>query len=134
VNEALVLRELTDREPLFHRRNIVSCEQEFLAETASDFWEVGASGATYDRATVLRELQTRWESGDVDDADAQGWITSDHRVQVLADRTYLFTYTLHDQGRVTRRTTIWRRTTDQRWHACFHQGTVVQHGATREIQ
>jgi hypothetical protein len=134
VNEALVLRELTDHEPLFHRRNIVSCEQEFLAETASDFWEVGASGVIYGRDSVLCELRKRWESGDADQADVESWTSIDHRVQALANQTYLFTYTLHSQGRVTRRTTIWRRTTDQRWQACFHQGTVVQHGAEREIR
>ncbi len=124
-----VIDELKAREPLFHRRNIVSCADEFLAETTEDFWEIGASGKIYDRDTVLHELRARWESGDDDKADTEGWTTTDHRAQLLADQTYLFTYTLHEHERTTRRTTIWRRTTQQRWQACFHQGTITQQDA-----
>ena len=120
-----VVDELKAREPLFHRRAIVSSEREFLAETAEDFWEIGASGTIYDRDTILRALRQRWESGE-DQAETEHWTTTDHRAQLLADQTYLFSYTLHQHDRTTRRTTIWRRTTEQQWQACFHQGTIVQ--------
>jgi hypothetical protein len=121
-----ILNELLVREPLFHRRNIVSCEQDFLRETTEDFWEVGASGAIYDRATVLSVLNERWKSSEVDEADIDRWTTKDHRVQSISDDTFLLAYTLHGQGRTTRRTTIWQRSPDQHWRAIFHQGTVVQ--------
>jgi hypothetical protein len=121
-----LLNELLAREPLFHRRNIVSCEEDFLRETIDDFWEVGASGAMYDRATVLRVLIERWASSDVDEADVDGWTTTDHQVQMIAADTFLLTYTLNGQGRTTRRTTIWQRSSEQHWRAVFHQGTVVQ--------
>jgi hypothetical protein len=67
-----VPNELKAREPLFHRRNIVSCENEFLAETTEDFWEIGASGTIYDRATVLDVLRVvggssrRWNGRSAD--------------------------------------------------------------------
>jgi hypothetical protein len=125
MNDPQVLDELKAREPLFHRRNIVSCESEFLAETTEDFWEIGASGAIYDRATVLDVLRERWANGD-DEADIDGWATTGHRAQLLADQTYLYTYNLHQQGRTTRRTTIWRRIAPQKWQALFHQGTTTQ--------
>jgi hypothetical protein len=123
---APILNELRAREPLFHRRNIVSCEEDFLCETTEDFWAVGASGAIYDRAIVLGVLKARWASSAVDEATVDGWTTTDHRVQPIAEDTFLFTYTLHGQGRTTRRTTIWQRIPDKEWRAMFHQGTVVQ--------
>jgi hypothetical protein len=123
-----VIDELKAREPLFHRRNMVASEQEFLAATSEDFWEIGASGAIYDRDTVLDVLRERWDSGE-DEADSEGWTTTGHRAQLLADQTYLFTYNLYQQGRTTRRSTIWRRTAQQQWQACFHQGTVIQQDA-----
>jgi hypothetical protein len=133
VNETTqILNELRAREPLFHHRNIVSCEEDFLRETTEDFWEVGASGTVYDRATVLDVLKERWGTSDVDEADVNGWTTTDHRVQSIADDTFLFTYVLHGQGRTTRRTTIWQRSPDQLWRAAFHQGTVVQTPAEQE--
>jgi hypothetical protein len=79
----------------------VSCEEDFLRETTEDFWEVGASGTVYNRATVLNVLHQRWASSDVDEADVNGWTTTDHRVQSIADDTFLFTYVLHAQGRTS---------------------------------
>jgi hypothetical protein len=121
-----ILNELMACEPLFHRRNIVSCEEDFLRVTTEDFWGIGASGAIYERATVLGVLKMRWEASDVDEADAGGWTTLDHRVQTIADDTFLISYVLDAQGRTTRRTTIWQRSRAQLWRAAFHQGTVVQ--------
>jgi hypothetical protein len=121
-----ILDELAAREPLFHRPDFVACEEDFLRETTDDFWEIGASGAVYDRLTVLRVLHERWASADVDDAEVNGWTTTEHQVRAIVDDTFLFSYILHGQGRTTRRTTIWRRSHDQQWRAVFHQGTVVQ--------
>jgi hypothetical protein len=38
--------------------------------------------------------------------------------------TYLFTYTLHQNERQTRRATIWHRT-PVGWQILYHQGTII---------
>ena len=53
------------------------------------------------------------------------WEASDFRCQRLAKDLYLLTYTLQDGVRLTRRSTIWRRTVEG-WKVVFHQGTIVQ--------
>jgi hypothetical protein len=54
------------------------------------------------------------------------WETSDFRCQRLAEDLYLLTYTLlQDRVRLTRRSTVWRRTPDG-WKIVFHQGTIAQ--------
>ena len=47
-----VLAELIAREPIFHRLELGTSRADFEAQTAPDFFEVGASGAIYDRETV----------------------------------------------------------------------------------
>jgi hypothetical protein len=88
---------------------------------APEFWEVGASGRRYSREFVLAELEKRFAEPHED-----AWRTSEFRCQRLAQDLYLLTYTLvQGDERVTRRTTIWRRTVDG-WKIVFHQGTVVE--------
>jgi hypothetical protein len=44
----------------------------------------------------------------------------------LDEDTYLLTYTLlQDKARLTRRATIWLKTSDG-WKIVYHQGTIVQ--------
>jgi hypothetical protein len=43
----------------------------------------------------------------------------------LGPEFYLLTYTLRQPDRLTRRSTIWRRTEDGDWQIVFHQGTPV---------
>ncbi|MFB6352095.1 MAG: hypothetical protein ABEN55_13805 [Bradymonadaceae bacterium] len=63
-------------------------------------------------------------SGDYE--DEYDWETSDFYCRQLGDDHYLLTYTLVDNGsRVTRRSSIWRRT-EGRWTIVYHQGTIVQ--------
>src|SRR3954447_25922850 len=57
---ATVLDELVAREPLFHRTERGTSRAAFEAMTADDFWEVGASGARYDREFVWTVLQRRY--------------------------------------------------------------------------
>ena len=52
------------------------------------------------------------------------WETSDFHCRELAADLYLLTYTLRQGRRLTRRATIWRRTSDG-WKIAFHQGTEV---------
>jgi hypothetical protein len=112
---------LRAREPIFHRPEFGTSRAAFDAMMDAGFWEVGASGRRYSREHVLDTLEAR-HSAPHDDA----WETSEFQCVELGARTYLLTYTLvQDRVRVTRRTTIWRRT-DAGWKIVYHQGTVVE--------
>ena len=91
-----------------------------------EFWEVGASGRRYSRASVLNLLEKRHAEPHED-----VWETSEFRCDRLAADLYLLTYTLlQDKARLTRRATIWRKTPGE-WKIVYHQGTIVQ-DATNE--
>jgi hypothetical protein len=116
-----VLDELASREPIFHRPEHGVTRRDFEPMIAADFWEVGASGRRYSREHALHVLEQRSKE-QRDDV----WETSEFRCQQLADNLYLLTYTLlQDRIRLTRRSTIWRRT-EGGWQVVFHQGTIVQ--------
>lgn len=83
------------------------------------FWEVGASGQCYSREYVLDVLAERHAS-----PTEEQWETSDFFCQEIALDTYLLTYTLLQEARVTRRATLWRRSPEG-WKIVYHQGTVV---------
>lgn len=117
-----VLEELSAREPIFHRPEFGTTRADFERMTADDFWETGASGRRYSRDWVLDELDRRYANGAYHDV----WDTSGFEVHKLADDVYLLTYTLiQDKVRVTRRSTIWRRSAEG-WKIVYHQGTIVQ--------
>ena len=115
-----VLKELTQREPIFHRPEFGTTRADFESMTEPEFWEVGASGRRYSREYVLDELEKR-NAEQAEDA----WQTRDfHCLEIAADN-YLLTYTLIQGTRVTRRSTIWRRTA-RGWKILYHQGTIVE--------
>jgi hypothetical protein len=116
-----VLEELHRREPIFHRAEFGTARANFERMADEDFWEVGASGRRYSRTLVLDELEKRHAAPHED-----VWEASDFRCQKLAEDLYLLTYTLlQDKTRLTRRSTIWRKT-DGDWKIVFHQGTIVE--------
>ncbi len=88
--------------------------------TEPTFWEVGASGQRYGRQYLLDELERR-HANTTEDA----WQTRDFHCLEIAAHNYLLTYTLIQGSRVTRRSTIWRRTAEG-WKIVYHQGTVVE--------
>src|SRR6267378_1165564 len=57
-----VLRELMQREPLFHRPEFGTTRKDFEKMTAPTFWEVGASGRRYSRQYVLDTLEKKYEN------------------------------------------------------------------------
>lgn len=120
-----IMEELVAREPLFHHRQLVHSADTFDLEAADDFWEVGASGRVYDRDTVKENILRRLADTAVDEMVVENWLTEDHQLRELGQNTYLLTYVLHGQGRVTRRATIWRHDAARGWHVLYHQGTVV---------
>jgi hypothetical protein len=116
-----VLQELIQREPIFHRPELGTTRADFERMTDPTFWEVGASGRRYSRQYILDELEKRYAHPAEDVWEARDF----HCREITADN-YLLTYTLiQDGARVTRRSTIWRRT-DQDWKIVYHQGTIVE--------
>jgi hypothetical protein len=116
-----VLAELRLREPIFHRPELGTRRADFESMMTPDFWEVGASGQRYSRKHVLDALEERHKT-----PVAEVWETTDFRCQELAPDVYLLTYTLRQEGpRITRRSTIWRRSAEG-WKIAFHQGTRVE--------
>lgn len=115
-----IFEELRQREPIFHRSAFATTVDDFARMMAPDYWEIGASGRRYSRDFILKGLEQHPPA----DAETAGWVCSDFGLRQLGLDTYLLTYTLDQNGRVTRRTTIWRRS-DQGWQIVFHQGTIV---------
>jgi hypothetical protein len=58
-----VMHELMKREPIFDRREVVSCREDFEREAAEDYWETGASGRRYSRAFVWATLEVNHPGG-----------------------------------------------------------------------
>jgi len=115
-----VLEELRSREPIFHTERFGLSLEDFERSTAPDFWEVGASGRRYSREFILG-MRSREA---LVDADAAGWKASGFGLRRLGPDCFLLTYTLDQQGRITRRSTVWQRT-GEGWRILYHQGTIV---------
>lgn len=114
-----ILGQLSAREPIFHRREFGTSREDLLNMTADDFWEIGASGATYDRDFVIETLLQRYQTPEPDD-----WSCSDFAIRQLAANLYQLNYVLQQPNRRTRRTTLWR-SSNGAWRIVFHQGTVI---------
>jgi hypothetical protein len=115
-----VFEEVRRREPIFHTPRFGTTLADFESVMAPDYWEVGASGRRYSRDSILRTLQ---QNPPVD-AAAAGWQSSDYGLRRLGPDTYLFTYTLRQAERLTRRATIWQGRGEE-WRILYHQGTIV---------
>jgi hypothetical protein len=83
------------------------------------FREVGASGRVYEREFVLDTLVKRHSEPREDP-----WEVRDFGARELEAGLWLVTYELDQDGRRSRRTTIWRRT-GSGWLAEYHQGTLL---------
>jgi hypothetical protein len=115
-----LLEELKQREPIFHNQAFGRTAADFELATAPDFWEVGASGRRYSREFILGMLAKE----KLIDGDAAGWKASGFGMRRLGSDFYLLTYTLDQNGRITRRATIWEKF-DRGWRILYHQGTLV---------
>jgi hypothetical protein len=118
-----IFKELRCREPIFHTADFGTTLVDFERVTAPDYWEVGASGRRYSRDFILRTIK---QKPPVDAASA-GWQSSDYGLRRLGPDTYLFTYTLRQAERLSRRATIWQ-ITGEGWRILYHQGTIVSAG------
>jgi hypothetical protein len=117
-----VQAELLRLEPIFHNADFGSSREDYDARMNEDYWQVGASGQVYERDAVLRTVTERGRvPGD------EHWVISDPSCRALGEDTYLLTYQLDQDGRLTRRMTVWRRARE-RWQILYHQGTVIGDG------
>ncbi|MFD6513278.1 hypothetical protein [Rhodococcus sp. NPDC060176] len=123
----LILDELMEFEPLFHRTRVAMSRDEFDAVVDPEFREIGASGARYTRDYVQSVVETRRLRGEVNDAAELVWKVDRPALDRIAPDLYLVTYRLAQADRVTERSSIWRFT-ENRWTVMFHQGTVVESG------
>jgi len=116
-----ICAELAAQEPIFHRPAFARTNEDFARLMAPGYWEIGASGKKYDRTFVLQHLA---ENPPVD-ADVAGWKVLEARCTPLGGGTFLLTYVLVQNERVTRRCTVWRWHEENRWEIVYHQGTLV---------
>lgn len=115
-----VLEELRRREPIFNTPEFGASLTDLKNLVSPDYWEVGASGRRYSREFILAMLD---RNPPVNAASA-GRKSYGHALRRLSPDTYLFTYTLCESERLTRRSTIWQ-TTSEGWRILYHQGTIV---------
>lgn len=117
-----LLEELKRQEPIFHYPEMCPTREDFNRLTAPGLWETGASGRRYSRDDVWSILEQRYAtdpSGQLDN-----WQTSEFMLREIAPATYLLTYTLRQDTRLTRRVTIWQQDAGG-WKILYHQGTPV---------
>ena len=100
--------ELIRREPIFHHPELIWDAGSFDEQIAEDFNEVGASGRRYSRSEVKEVVLGRLE-GTHADSLADGYRIEEAESRILADDVAQVLYTLCTPGRVTRRSTLYRR-------------------------
>jgi len=81
---------------------------------ANDFFEIGASGRTFDKAAIVQSLSN--ETG-----DKSKWTVADFQLVPLSDNLVQARYSILESG--TLRTSLWRKESDG-WVIFFHQGTI----------
>jgi hypothetical protein len=115
-----VFEELRQFEPIFHTAEFGSTAEDFEDRMSPEYWEVGASGRRYSRAFILQE------AGKIAHIDAShaGWQISEYGLRQFDPGIFLLTYTLNQNGRLTRRASIWQKH-EGSWQILYHQGTIV---------
>ena len=106
------LRELEESHLALEVRRSRAALEELLDD---DFYEVGRSGRTYDKAQVIEALL---ETPALPDSLR----VEDFRAHALARDVALTTYTTRAGEHAARRSSIWVRR-DGRWQLRYHQGT-----------
>lgn len=112
--------EICRLEPIFHTESFGATAEDFSGRMSADYWEVGASGRRYSRAIILENAAKIA----LVNAQSAGWKSSGFGLKRLGANTYLFTYTLDQNGRLTRRATIWQKSKEG-WTILYHQGTII---------
>ena len=97
------------------QRRHMTAEDVYKALLADGFLEFGASGRSWDKASMRQALAGAMPTPPVD--------LEDFAVEVLADDVALVTYRL-GPPRPSNRSSVWVRR-DGRWQVRFHQGTLA---------
>ncbi len=114
-----VTQALRSREPIFHRPEHGDRREDFDAMMAPGFFEIGASGRVYSREFVLDELDRRRAQ-----PVSERLVVDEFACRQLAADLFLVTYHLDQDGRKSRRATLWRAAAG-RWQIVYHQGTLI---------
>jgi hypothetical protein len=122
-DQQAVFEELRRLEPIFHTQEFGTTIADFERRMAEDYFEVGASGRRYSREFIVATLAET----PLENAGAAEWECADFGLRRVGEDTYLFTYTLRQWERVTRRATLWRRS-GEGWQILYHQGTIMAGG------
>jgi hypothetical protein len=117
-----IIEELKKREPAFHQVELCSTRELLEEYAASDFWEVGASGQVYSRELILDTVEKRFQENT--EADTSKWKKDEFKCRELSENTFIITYLLNQEGRITRRMSIWQNN-NNKWQIVYHQGTIV---------
>jgi len=115
--------ELLALEPISHRLPRGADRADIEALFDDDFFEIGASGKVYSRDLVVDVVEQRYLSG-VDPRD-DAWEIDSFATRALTDDLSLVTYRISFAGRLSRRSTLWRRHATG-WRAVYHQGTLCE--------
>ena len=115
-----ILKELSTREPIFHRREFGTSRADLERMTDDAFWQIGASGKIYQRGYAIETSLERYARG----PEPHDWPCRDFTLTPLAEELYLLSYILEEPKRVTRHSTVWRRASEG-WKIVFHQGTPL---------
>ena len=115
-----ITEKLKKLEMFLHHPEFGTSKEALENMMEENFWEVGASGNIYDRNILLNVLAER-----ASNPNREEWELKDFKCSELSEVLYLVTYTLtQDDGRITRRSSIWKRY-DLNWKIVYHQGTIV---------
>lgn len=116
------LADIRSLEEALHRPEVRRSRETLEALLSDQFVEFGASGAVYNRATII-DLLIQENDSDNDDLRATNYaLTSISHDAVLL--TYESERTQNDGSkRYVLRSSIWKRNGD-RWQMLFHQGTI----------
>ncbi len=114
-----ILHDLTARERLLLAPDSTVSPADLDALLDAHFHETGASGRLYTREATLADLLRRRDAGAGTPARM-----SEVQCDPIATDVHLLTYLLEQPGRLTRRSSLWRRS-EAGWKILYHQGTVL---------
>ena len=125
VSNDCAIEELSALEPITHRLPSGAGRAEIEALLEVDFIEIGASGTVYERSFVVDTVVKRYARKL--DPDDSRWVIEDFSTRQVASGLYLVSYRLTFGGRISRRSTLWRKH-ESGYLAVYHQGTLCAQG------
>lgn len=114
MTDAQVASHLLELESSLMRPAVRRSAEQLKALINDDFLEFGASGRTYDRASLIALLSV--------EPDGPVAMITDFTVRLLAPHIALVTYRAQLGTTARLRSSIWRRE-GEAWRLHFHQGT-----------